>query len=275
MGIRTLLNNKTTAVAAGATVLAVLAGGVGFAAERITSSDIKNNTIRSADVKDNTLKLKDLSAWTKRQLKSQEEPYVGPHWSIVDRNVIGNGDSYLRSGPGGEPPGGIGSLGIRTGSGTDKAAFGNEVDFAGDPLADLTEVSYFVYTTGENNDPNPENGPNVTFEVDPTGTGDSTAPNYTSLVYVPTALTANDWTELDASTAQRWYMTGAAGTAAGCTQASYCTLEKVKSEFPNATLLTAQITKGRDAAFSGAVDMLTIGSTTYDFEPLGVTATTR
>ena len=281
MGIKALLNNRLVAVGVGATALALIAGGVGYAAGEITSNDIRNNTIRSVDVHDDTLKLKDISNGAERQLRGDPGPpgppgtaeYAGPTWSIVDRNVIGNGDSYLRAGPGGEPPLGMGSLGIRTGSPTDKAAFGNEVDFFGDPLTDLSEVSYSVYTTGENNALYAENGPSVTFEVDPTGQGDTTAPNYASLTFVPTALTANAWTELDASTAKRWFLTGAAGTSSSCNQTTYCTLDEVRTAFPNATLLTAQITKGRDYAFSGAVDALTIGSTTYDFEPFGVSGT--
>ena len=50
----------------------------------------------------------------------------------------------------------------------------------------------------------------------------------------------------------------------------YCTLAEVKAKFPNATLHTAAVTKGRDYAFTGAVDALQIGTTTYDFEPTGV-----
>ena len=42
-------------------MLAVLAGGAGYAAGEITSNDIQDNTIRSADVKDESLKLKDLA----------------------------------------------------------------------------------------------------------------------------------------------------------------------------------------------------------------------
>ena len=40
---------------------------------------------------------------------------------------------------------------------------------------------------------------------------------------------------------------------------------------PDATILSAQITKGRDYAFTGAVDALQINNTVYDFEPFGVT----
>ena len=42
---------------------------------------------------------------------------------------------------------------------------------------------------------------------------------------------------------------------------------------PDATILSAQITKGRDFAFTGAVDALQINNSVYDFEPFGVTKT--
>jgi hypothetical protein len=296
MDFKRVLNSRITAVVAGASVLAVAAGGVGYAAAKIDSSDVLNESLRGVDIKDGSLRAKELSAGARESLKGQQGPkgdpgepgpqgepgepgppgtaeYVGPNWSIVDRNVIGNGDAYLRSGPGAEPPSGVGSLGIRTGGPNDKASFGNEVDFVGDPLSSVTEASYWVYTTGENNAAYAENGPSLTFEIDPTGSGDQTGPNYASLVYVPTASAPNAWTEQDGTNAERWFITGAAGTTANCTQASYCTLDEVRTALPNATLLTAQITKGRDYAFSGAVDELTIGSTMYDFEPFGVTST--
>jgi hypothetical protein len=198
--------------------------------------------------------------------------YVGPNWSIVDRNVIKNGDSYLRSGPDGAPLG-IGSLGIRTGDANDKAAFGNQVDFVGNALSSINTVKYSVYTTGENNGIYAENAPGVTFEIDPSGPTNTPTLNYSSLVYVPVASASNAWTVQDGTTAARWFMTNAAGTGS-CNQGpeGYCTLAEVKAKFPNATLLTAQITKGRDYAFSGAVDKLVINTTTYDFEPFGVTA---
>ena len=111
------------------------------------------------------------------------------------------------------------------------------------------------------------------MEIDPSGPGSATAPNYTSLVYVPVAQGANAWGEQDASTADRWFMTGAAGSGS-CNQGpeGYCTLEEVQAKFPNASILTVQLTKGRDYAFSGAVDALQLNDTlVYDFEPFGVT----
>jgi len=200
--------------------------------------------------------------------------YAGPHWSIVDRNVEENGDSYLRSGPG-TPPKGVGSLGLRTGGGgVDKAAFGNQVDFLNTTLASLNTLKYSVYATGEDLSNYAENAPNLAIELDTSGPG---APvNFTTLVFNPAGadLTANAWSNLDASTAARWWLTGAAGTSSGCTQAAYCTLAQVKTAFANASVLTVQITKGRDYEFSGAVDALVVNNKTYDFEPFGVTEST-
>ena len=93
------------------------------------------------------------------------------------------------------------------------------------------------------------------------------------LNYVAPEIPGNTWTKITADQKQ-WYLTGAAGTATGCNQVTYCTLAEVKAALPNATLFTVQITKGRDYAYSGAVDALQIDSTTYDFEPFGVIETT-
>ncbi len=60
MGFKRVLNSRMAAVGAGATVLALLAGGAGYAAGQIDSGDIKNESIRTVDVKDGGLKKKDL-----------------------------------------------------------------------------------------------------------------------------------------------------------------------------------------------------------------------
>jgi hypothetical protein len=82
------------------------------------------------------------------------------------------------------------------------------------------------------------------------------------------------WTNIDASTAQRWFLTGDAGLPANstCNQTTYCTLAQAKASFPTATVGTIQITKGRDVEFSGAVDALVVNAKTYGFEPFGVTS---
>ncbi len=240
----------------------------------ITSSRIKDGTLQGADIKNGTIGANDLSTAAKDSLKTT---YAGPNWSIVDRNVTGNGASLLRAGPSAGndvPPYGIGSLGIRAAAG-DKSAFGNQVDFIGDPLSAITTVKYSIYTTGENNNQNVDNLPSAAFEIDPTGIASTSTPNFSTLVFVATNAGSNTWTLIDASTATRWFLTGAAGTTANCTLANMCTLAQVKAAWPAAEILTAQITKGTDAFnFSGAVDGLQINDVVFDFEPFGVSQTT-
>lgn len=279
----------------------------------ITGLDIKNRTIGAEDleggavtttkVENETLMLKDLSSEVTDQLgkgapgapgaqgqqgaqgpQGPQGPkgadgtasYAGPNWSIIDRNVIGAADAFLRSGPTSnwnttmvKPPMGVGSLGLRTASGTDKAAFGNEVDFQGKALSTVSSVSFWQYTTGENRAKLASNLASVAMEINPA----NGAQTYSTLNYVAPEIPGNVWTKITADQ-KSWYLTGAAGTATGCNQATYCTLDEVKTALPNATLYTVAISKGRDYAFSGAVDALQIGSTTYDFEPFGVIAKT-
>ena len=152
---------------------------------------------------------------------------------------------------------------------TDKTAFGNEVDFQGKTLASISSVSFWEYTTAENRARTPSNLASVAMEINPA----NGLQTYSTLNYIPSADPAGAWTKITADQKQ-WYLTGAAGTASGCNQVTYCTLGEVKTALPNATLYTVAITKGSDYAFSGAVDALQINSTTYDFEPFGVIAKT-
>ena len=310
MSFLTTARTRGVVVVAAASLLAVGAGSSAVAAKLLTGDDIKNRSIEgvdlatgsvdSAKVENGTLQLKDLDDELAAQLgtagktgpqgpKGETGPqgpkgasgtatYAGPAWSIIDRNVIGAGDAYLRSGPTSswpgaaavQPPMGVGSLGLRTASGADKAAFGNEVDFQGDALADVSEVSFWQYTTGENRAKYVDNVASIAMEINP----NNGAQTYSTLNFVVRDLPANKWTKVTTES-KNWYLTGAAGTATSCNQATYCTLEEVQAALPEATLYTVAISKGRDYAFSGAVDALQIGSTTYDFEPFGVVETTN
>ena len=298
-----LPNRTTGAVLGAAAIIAVATGGGAVAGTMITGAQIKNGTVDTVDlapesvnssrVENDTLRMWDLSEGLQERISAggprgpqgpQGETgpagpagtakYVGANWSQVDRNVIGNAFTQLRSGPVSgnfgvtvKPPVGEGSLGIHTGSGADKAAFGNQVDFVGDLVSDLTTVKFSVFTTGENRALAANNLPSVSLEVDPNVVD---GVNYSTLVFVPTDADANKWTEIDASTAKQWYFTGATGTTTGCNQTTYCTLAEVKAAAPTATIHTVQISKGRDYAFTGAVDALVINDKTYDFEPFGV-----
>jgi hypothetical protein len=295
MKFQEVLHSRTGAVIIGAAVLVGLGGASGaVAATMVTSSNIKDDTIRSRDVHNGTLGERDMNSYTVGKINQQAPTpkYPGADWSIIDRNTIGNGDAFLRSGPSStafgepadqaKPPMGVGSLGIRTGSTQDKADFGDAVDFAGNKVADLTTLKYSIYTTGENNSINAANLPNLTYEIDPNNpniTGPNGEVHYTSMVYVPAAQAAG-WKEHDASAATNdtgagWYFTnGPTATATGCTPASLCTLADAQKGIPDATIYTLAISKGRDNAFSGAVDKLVVNNATYDFEPNGVIKST-
>jgi len=207
------------------------------------------------------------------------------HWGVIDRNTIGSPVAELRDGPfvvpttaSGVPPFGKGSLGIIVGDGTEKAAFGNEVDFFGDNFLDLTQVGYRVFQTGEDVDYGGlSNLPNITFELDPNLTASSA--NYTSLVWNPgpnSPSNVNQWSPyIDATSNGTWYFTGNSNpgsvpTVTGCSQATPCSFTAIKTALNDGdgtpTVLSVAIAKGRDSQFQGAVDGLRLNSKVYDFE---------
>lgn len=308
-----LVNSRTVTVLGACAVLALVGSGAAAATGLITSAQIKNGTIRQIDIgpggvsghaltgqseiEAGSVGLRDLSTFTKDHLKGQTGPagpqgpqgpagadatYVGPNWSIIDRNVIGAADAYLRSGPTAydsngtveSPPSGVGSLGIRTADSSSKTEFGDQVDFAGESLSSISDIGYWVYTTNENNALGADNMPSIDIEIDPNN-GSST---YSSLVYAPANSNGDVWSKLDAATATTpaWGLTGSAFSGNPCSiNSTRCTWSQIQSLLPNATIYTVGISKGRDYAFSGAVDDLWINNTTYNFEPFGVYKTTK
>ena len=222
--------------------------------------------------------------------------YSGPHWGIITRNTIGSAVADLRSGPygsfgvaaadGGEPPHGIGSLGIAVSdsglsgaTAQEKVSFGNEVDFTGQSVNAITDVGFHVFQTGENATISPTNMPNIVFEVDPNlGADSDAAPTYSSLVWLPGAApVTNRWSDyIDATTTGEWYFTnGATATATTCSQAAPCSFEDLKQGLVDAdatdmAIYTFAVGKGRDNAWVGAVDGLRYNDTIYNFEPFGV-----
>ena len=107
--------------------------------------------------------------------------------------------------------------------------------------------------------------PSIVFKIDPNLTPATSTSNFSSLVYVPANGTSNTWTTFDAvaDTGKHWGLTGGAGTSGPCSiNGSRCTFGEVQAYLNDggdaATIYTAQIGKGRDYAFSGAVDALKI-----------------
>jgi hypothetical protein len=225
-------------------------------------------------------------------LAGRDATYVGPDWSIIDRNVLGGGDSYLRAGPGCIAemcPGslGQGSLGIRTAGTADKIAFGSTTAYDGVLVKNLTRLSFSVFTSTENSGSGLDNLPNLTFEIDPNRAVDSG--NYSSLVFIPAPLTAaqsnsstNGWTSIDATTSGAWALTG---THTSCKLGiATCTFAQMQAYLdesagdtePASAVITysTAFSKGSGGPFfSGAVDKLRINNDLYDFEPFGVVKT--
>jgi hypothetical protein len=222
----------------------------------------------------------------------------GDHWGVIARNTIGSPVAALRNGPFGpfnvrgsaaRPPYGQGSLGIEVADNStslvppsEKAAFGNEVDFYGDSVLNLTRVGFHVFQTGENitygggGTIGATNMPNIAFEINPHLAGNATT--YSTMVWVPNASPVTDgWSGyLDATRTGGWFLTGSAGGTTGCTSANKCTFQALKSALRDGgaapSILTAAVTKGRDHMWIGAVDGLRINQTVYDFEANGVRA---
>jgi hypothetical protein len=284
-----------------AAVILVVAGGSAEAAHLITSSDIQNGTIRGKDIHRGTISLSKFTTSVQKAIKSgtklrvQQRP-AGPggangangtngnngrdgrdltlvpsNWGIMDRNTIGSPDMQLRQGPA-TPPLGIGSLNMLVGSGSEKAAYGNEVDFNGNPLSGLTKAGFSVYQTGEDQDGTnggTSNLPNIDIEVNP---HDGTH-TFSTLVFVPSpTAAANAWHTFTQTDGQ-WYYTGSFGNSTPCNQTTMCTFAAAKAAAPNAIIQSVAVAKGRDDAWQGAIDALQINSTKYDFEPTGVIAT--
>jgi hypothetical protein len=168
----------------------------------------------------------------------------------------------------------MGALELNTGTPTDKAAFGNEVDFVGDQVSAITALGFTVYTTGENNARATNNMPSITFEIDPNLSA-LPATNYSSMVFAPNNSAANAWTAIDARDDSLGKVWGLTGTGMPCgINGARCTWTELQAALNDggdgATVYSLAITKGRDFEFHGAADKLVYNGNVFDFEPTGV-----
>ncbi|MEU4093625.1 hypothetical protein [Streptomyces sp. NPDC026673] len=210
------------------------------------------------------------------------------HWGVITRNTIGSPVAALRDGPfvtgiGSRPPYGNGSLGIEVANNSttlptpsEKVDFGNEVDFYGNRVRDLTHLGFHVFQTGENvNYANDRNLPNIRIEANP-NLASHPGDTYTTLVWLPPAVPTdrlNRWSKfLDATVlGGQWFLSGNE-LSPRCTQASPCDFTTLKNGLPQATIYSVAVGKGRDNLWVGAVDGLRINKYVYDFEADGVRA---
>jgi hypothetical protein len=290
--LRSFVRRIPQSVLVGAIVALVSIVSVAGAASLITGGDIKNDSVTGKDVKN--LKKKDLNKKLAAKIDQigGNPHFSNPQWGIIDRNTEGSPVGALRGGPfaggGLTPPLGSGSVELETADNTEKVAFGNETDFAGDPVSGLDQIGYQFFVTGEDLGRYLGNEPNITFEINP----HVASKTYTSFVYVPpnrptASLPAGaEWVNEDADAnpggTSGWYFSnGTVATATNCTQAHFCSLDEAQAALVAqndgsgaATIGTVAVAKGKDYQFQGAVDALRINDTVYDFEQNGVLETT-
>lgn len=235
----------------------------------------------------------------------QDATYVNPEWGPVARNTIGSPMEVLGAGPivgaaaNQKPPYGVGALQLAvnadpagTGNyGTEKAAWGNQIDFAGQDVSSINQLGFQVFQTGENSGRGNPNMPSIAMEIDPNlDCAGCTGSNFSTLTFLAPQAPTNVWSPyIDATTTAAspsgtgFILSGAAGNAPpvgiGCNLANPCTFSQLQTALASdggtaAKILTVMITKGRDFAWQGAVDGLRINGTVYDFEPFGVYETT-
>jgi hypothetical protein len=309
--VRRLIRKPSPSMIVAIVALVAALAGTAYAAHKINGKKLKNKSVAAKKIKNHALSCQQLTT----DACGKEGPqgpkgdtgntgatgpagqFVGPHWSIIDRNTIGSAVAQLEQGPfvpNSSPPHGNGSLHLATSndavSGTpapppaEKIAFGNEVDFQGNPVSSLNQVGFWVYTTGENVDAG-QPMPNITLEINPHVAGKT----FTSMVYSPAASTANQWSDYIDGTATPpsgfgWYFTnGSVASATSCGQGAgqhFCSLSEAKQALVDhndstgaATVYTVAVGKGRDSTFSGDVDALRLGLNgqdhVYDFEADG------
>jgi hypothetical protein len=284
------LQNRVLAVSVAAAVVIGMGAGGAVGAAMVTSADIRDETIQAVDMHQDSVGRAELAASSVggsnltdalRKRVDQTVAYQGKNWGIMDRNVIGDGDAFLRPGPSSSafgpasaysPPAGVGSLGLSTASGSDKVEFGNEVDFVGDSVLDLSQLSYSVFTTNENRAQGANNMPSLTFEIDPNL--NTSTRSYSSMVFAPNN-TDPGWTSLDALNDSNGAVWGLTGSDMPCNiNGARCTWTELKSALDDGgdppTIYTVGISKGRDFPFSGAVDVLNVNGQVFNFEPGGV-----
>jgi hypothetical protein len=309
-----LRKHLTPGVVLGVVAIFIALSGSAVASSLITSAKIKDGTIQARDIKKGSISIDRLSSSARKALltagpagpagakgEKGEQGDRGPsvlgsapvqgakgdkgdagptlssgYWGLVNRNTIGSSTAFLRSGPA-TPPVGKGALNLTVGNGTEKVAYGNEVDsMAGGLVKNLSQVGFYVYTTGENISAGgaAANMPSITFEIDPNVA--AVASDYSSLVFMPDNSPANKWSDyIDATKTGHWGLTGGKFAGTKCdingTRCSFAeVMDYLNDGGDDATILTVGIVKGRDFAWSGAVDGLRINSTIFDFEETGV-----
>jgi hypothetical protein len=170
-------------------------------------------------------------------------PTASQGWFFL--NEGSNGSGYYVNGPG-TPPAGRGSA-LLTVDATGRENIATSV-YQGLALSSLTQLSYATYQAFSGS---PQETPSLEFDVDYDST-DSDTSYQGRLVYVPSAgstVVPNTWQTWDTQSGNAaWYSSASDGSSLRpivggvmqanppCTQASFCTWQTVKNDYPNARI---------------------------------------
>ena len=200
---------------------------------------------------------------------------LGTSWFF---EPLGTGTGTFTPGPS-SPPLGVGSFAMTTLTDNDKATLVTS-DWTGDPLSDLSGLSYWTYRDASSTSPSfvaPSINVAIYTNVSGPGTG------FATLVFEPLYSYGNDaiddgvWQQWDAFAPSQtgfaggWWTTRQVGTV--CATVCYADFATLLANAPDATIISVGLNVGRGpATFVGAVDALSLtmagNTTTYDFEPL-------
>ena len=187
-------------------------------------------------------------------------------WSFFDDNGNG-GTGQMVTGPA-TPPLGTGSAELAVSASNQGYALGTGA-YAGTPLADITDLSYWSYQPG------PTLAIALQFGIHYTTSATTWQGR---LVYEP-YLNSNgpvgsgwqQWSPLDGI----WWASNQTASGGRCSMSSPCSWSQVLTDWPDASINGATLFKAGSgwSNFDGNVDAFTIGisgtNTTYDFEPTG------
>ena len=200
---------------------------------------------------------------------------LGSSWFL---ETLGTGSGTFVPGPS-SPPLGEGSFALTTLTPDDKATLVTS-DWTGDPLTDLSGLTYWTYRDAASTSPGFV-APSINVAIFTNASGPGTG--FATLVFEPLYSYGNDaiddgvWQQWDAFASSQtgfaggWWTTRDVGTV--CAVACYADFATLLANAPAATIISVGVNVGRGpATFLGAVDALSLtmagDTTTYDFEPL-------
>jgi hypothetical protein len=200
---------------------------------------------------------------------------TGPNGEWTTGDTRPGGTVSFVGGPA-SPPLGVGSLQMTSDGPTAKAQFVTNA-YVGGSLDSLGDISYWDYrSSASTTTPVQRISLNVPVFLN------GAAGGFTTLVFEPVyqpgaAFSSDTWQQWVASGSGVWWSTrtvvGADGTifCGGATYTCMRTWDDILASFPDAVVsdsLGFNIGSGWAGTFSGNADALTVGGTTYDFEPV-------